>query len=59
MISLLITFLIVVLVAYLVWYAICIFIEDAKAKKLIGIIIGLIVLLYALQLFGSRLPVWR
>lgn len=55
MISTLITLLIVVLIAYLVWWCVGLFIQG-KPHQVIGIIIGLVVLLYALKLFGVRLP---
>lgn len=55
MISALITLLIIVLVAYLVWYLVGLFITGTP-HQIIGIIIGLIVLVYALKLFGIALP---
>lgn len=55
MISALITLLVVVLIAYLVWYCVGLFITG-KPLQIIGIILGLMVLLYALKLFGVHIP---
>lgn len=51
MITSLITFLIVAIVACIVFYVITMFIADGRIQKLIGLILGLIVLLYGLKLF--------
>lgn len=57
MITSLVTLLIVVIVAYVVWrYAFGAFIKDGTVMNLIGLIIGLALLLYAARLFGFRLP---
>ncbi len=57
MITHLITLLVVALVAWIVWkYVLGAFIKDAQVMNVIGIIIGLILLLYALRLFGIALP---
>ncbi len=55
MISLLITFLVVVLVAYVIFYCVGLFLPGVP-QKIVGIILGLVVLLYALKLFGVALP---
>lgn len=52
MIATLITLLIVALVLFLVWYLVSLFIKDARIMNIIGIILGLILLLYALQVLG-------
>lgn len=56
MITSLITLLVVALVLWLIWYLAGIFIKDGTAMKIIGIILGLILLLYALRLFHIALP---
>lgn len=48
MISALITFLVVALVLYLIWYLVGLFITG-RPHQIIGIILGLILLLYAFQ----------
>lgn len=56
MITLLITFLIAILIALVVFWAVGLFITDARIHKVIGVILGLIVLLYGLKLFYPYLP---
>lgn len=51
MIAALITFLIVALIAYLVWWIIGKFVSGTP-HQIIGIVIALVLLLYALRLFG-------
>jgi len=51
MISAIITLLILALILYLVWYVIGMFIKG-QPHQIIGIILGLILLLYALNLLG-------
>jgi hypothetical protein len=51
MIATLITLLIVALVLYLIWYLVGMFIKG-QPHQIIGIILGLIFLLYALQVLG-------
>lgn len=55
MITALITLLIVALVAFIIWYVVGLFISDARIMKVIGLILGLIVLLYGLKLFNVDL----
>ena len=58
MIVTLITLLIVALVLFLIWYLVGLFIKDARIMNIIGIILGLILLLYAMQslgIFGGHL----
>jgi hypothetical protein len=55
MITALITLLIVALVMFLVWWIIGKFITGTP-HQIIGIILGLILLLYALRLFNVALP---
>jgi hypothetical protein len=55
MITALITLLIVALVVFLVWWIIGKFITGTP-HQIIGIILGLILLLYALRLFNVALP---
>lgn len=52
MISTLITLLIVVLIGLIVWYVISLFIVDTRIRQVISLIIGLVILLYSLKLFG-------
>lgn len=56
MISSLITLLVVALVAVVVWIVVGTFISDGRIMKLIGLILGLLVLLYGLRLFHIALP---
>lgn len=51
MITALLTFLVVALIVYLVWYLIGLFIQGTP-HQVIGIILGVILLIYALKLFG-------
>lgn len=51
MITSLIMLLIIALVLYLVWYLVGLFITGTP-HQVIGIILGLVLLLYALKLFG-------
>jgi len=51
MITILITLLIVALILWLIWYLVGLFIKGT-AHQVIGIILGLIFLLYALQQIG-------
>lgn len=52
MITTLITLLIIVLIGLIIWYVIGLFIPDPRIKNIIGLIIGLVILLYALKLFN-------
>ena len=52
MITTLITLLILALVLFLVWYVVGMFIKDARIMQIIGVILGLILLLYALNALG-------
>ena len=57
MISTLITLLILALILYLIWYVVGMFVKG-QPHQIIGIILGLILLLYALNalgLFGAHL----
>lgn len=57
MITALITLLIVALVAWVVWkYVLGAFISDGQVMNIIGIILGLALLMYALKLFHIALP---
>lgn len=56
MITSLITLLIVALVLCIVWYVVGIFIKDGTIMRIIGIIMGLVLLLYGLRLFKIALP---
>jgi hypothetical protein len=51
MIATLLTLLIIALILYLVWYICGLFIKG-QPHQIIGIILGLIFLLYALQMLG-------
>lgn len=55
MITTLITLLIAVLVGLIVWYVIGLFIADGRIRQVLGLIIGLLILLYALRLFNIGL----
>lgn len=55
MISSLITLLIIALLLLVIWYVVGMFITG-KPLQLIGIILGLVLLLYALRLFHFALP---
>lgn len=52
MITALITLLIVALILFLIWYVVGMFIKDARIHQIIGIVLGLIFLLYALNTLG-------
>ncbi len=56
MITPLITLLICALVLYVIYYLVSLFISDATVLKIVGIILGLALLLYALRLFHFALP---
>lgn len=56
MITSLITLLIVALVLYVIWYLASLFIKDGTIMKIIGIILGLVLLLYGLKLFHIAIP---
>ncbi len=56
MITALITLLIVALVCLIIWYIVGMFIKDSRIMAIIGIILGLVVLLYGLRLFHVALP---
>lgn len=56
MITALITLLIAALFLYTIWYLAGIFIKDAVIMKIIGVVLGLIFLLYALRLFHIPMP---
>jgi len=56
MLTSLISLLIVALVLYIVWYLASLFIKDGTVMKIIGIILGLVLLLYGLHLFHIPLP---
>lgn len=44
--------LVIVLVGLIVWYIVGLFIPDARIMSIVGLIIGLVILLYALTLFN-------
>ncbi len=52
MIEHLITVLVAALVAYIIFYVVGLFIKDGTVMKIIGIVLGLLLLLYALNQFG-------
>ena len=56
MITSLITLLIVALVLYVIYYLAGLFIKDGNVMKIIGIILGLVLLIYGLRLFHVALP---
>jgi hypothetical protein len=45
-------FLIAALIGYLIYFVVGWFIKDAQAMKIVGLIIGLVLLLVGLQMFG-------
>ena len=55
MITILITLLVVALVLYVIFYIVGLFIQGVPLK-IIGAILALVFLLYALHAFGIRLP---
>lgn len=52
MIEALLTILVAALVGYIVFYLVGLFIKDGNVMKIIGIVIGLLVLLFALRELG-------
>lgn len=56
MITALITLLVAALVLWIIWYIVGLFIKDGTIMRIIGIVLGLLLLLYALRLFGVALP---
>lgn len=56
MITSLVSLLIAALVLYIVYYLASLFIKDATVMKIVGIILGLILLLYGLRVFHIATP---
>ncbi|MEP6671706.1 MAG: hypothetical protein ABJF10_21275 [Chthoniobacter sp.] len=56
MITSLISLLLCALVLYLIWWVVGLFISDGTIMKIIGIILGLVLLIYGLRVFHIALP---